>query len=335
MINLGNKIRELRVNKGLTQEQLATALNLSPQAISKWETGGGYPDVATLPVLAGYFGVSLDEMFEYDPEEVEEKIQKVLYRSRVEAHGFEETEKVLLEGIAAYPSGDILKRELLEHYAARIRNDGRTDLVENALDIGKRLIADCKDSFIYLGAMGDMADIYIHTGHYEEGKKLIESMPYRYHLDIYDRMRCSVMFLNGKDYLPEVRSWKLWAHQELEMVCSSEGLGFWEIGDYENALLSFEEAVNVTELLLNRQVPREYTPLRGPNNQGYATIRIAACLYKLGRNDDCDAALARAYNLIRGCYTDEQWNKWGEKRLEDYRAVYECMGLNEYKPCPF
>ncbi|MBE6558858.1 MAG: helix-turn-helix transcriptional regulator, partial [Ruminococcaceae bacterium] len=36
MINLGNKIRELRVNKGLTQEQLATALSLSPQAISKW-----------------------------------------------------------------------------------------------------------------------------------------------------------------------------------------------------------------------------------------------------------------------------------------------------------
>ena len=62
---------------------------------------------------------------------------------------------------------------------------------------------------------------------------------------------------------------------------------------------------------------------------------LAACLYKLGRNDDCDAALARAYNLIRGCYTDEQWNKWGEKRLEDYRAVYECMGLNEYKPCPY
>lgn len=335
MINLGNKIRELRVNKGLTQEQLATALNLSPQAISKWETGGGYPDVATLPVLAGYFGVSLDEMFEYDPEEVEEKIQNILIKSRVEAKGFEETEKVLLEGIAAYPSGDILKRELLEHYAAKIRNDNRTDLVEKALDIGKRLIAECKDSFIYLGAMGDMADIYIHTGYYEEGKKLIESMPYRYHLDIYDRMRCSVMFLNGKDYLPEVRSWKLWAHQELEMVCNSEGLGFWETGDYENALLSFEEAVQVTELLLNRQVPREYTPLRGPNNQGYVTIRIAACLYKLGRDDECDAALARAYNLIRGCYTDEQWNKWGEKRLEDYRAVYERMGLNEYKPCPY
>ena len=68
MINLGNKIRELRKKKGITQEQLANALNLSPQAISKWEMGAGYPDVATLPVLAGYFGVSLDAMFDYDPE---------------------------------------------------------------------------------------------------------------------------------------------------------------------------------------------------------------------------------------------------------------------------
>ena len=334
MINLGNKIRELRVNKGLTQEQLATALNLSPQAISKWETGAGYPDVATLPVLAGYFGVSLDAMFEYDPEEVEEKIQNALVKSRVEIHGWENTVKFLQESIAAYPGGHILKLELLNHYAWHLTDKG-TDLTEEALDLAKHIVAECSDSFITLSAQGLMAHIYIKIGQYEKGKAIIESMPYRYHLDIYDRMRCSVMFLNGKDYLPEVRSWKLWAHQELEMVCRSEGQGFWEIGDYENALLSFEEAVNVTELLLNRQVPREYTPLRGPNNQGYATIRIAACLYKLGRNDECDAALARAYNLIRGCYTDEQWNKWGEKRLEDYRAVYERMGLNEYKPCPY
>lgn len=335
MINLGNKIRELRVNKGLTQEQLATALNLSPQAISKWETGGGYPDVATLPVLAGYFGVSLDEMFEYDPEEIEEKIQKALYSSRGGLFGSDLSIQILLDGIAAYPSGYILKRELLWHYAERISKGDKSDIVEKALILGQQIIAECKDTFITLGVMGDMADIYINTGRYEEGKKLIESMPYRYHLDIYDRMRCTVMFLNGQDSLHEAREWKRWAHQELYMVCESEAKCFYDTGDYENALLSFEEAVNVTELLLNRQVPREYTPLRGPNNQGYATIRIAACLYKLGRNDECDAALARAYNLIRGCYTDEQWNKWGEKRLEDYRAVYECMGLNEYKPCPF
>ena len=60
MINLGNKIRELRVNKGLTQEQLATALNLSPQAISKWENDQAEPDIATVLKLAQIYHISLD-----------------------------------------------------------------------------------------------------------------------------------------------------------------------------------------------------------------------------------------------------------------------------------
>ena len=80
MINLGNKIRELRKNKGITQEQLASVLNMSPQAISKWEMGAGYPDVAMLPVIAAYFGVSLDSLFDYDPEEIEEKIKNIITR---------------------------------------------------------------------------------------------------------------------------------------------------------------------------------------------------------------------------------------------------------------
>ena len=62
MINLGNKIRELRVNKGLTQEQLATALNLSPQAISKWESGTSTPELEKLFALSECFNITLDEL---------------------------------------------------------------------------------------------------------------------------------------------------------------------------------------------------------------------------------------------------------------------------------
>ncbi len=334
MINLGNKIRELRKKMGITQEQLANTLNCSPQAVSKWEMGSGYPDVATLPVIAGYFGVSLDEMFEYDPEEVEEKINNVLIRSRVEAHTFEDTEKILLDGIAAYPGGYILKRELLEIYAGQIRAYGRTDLTEKALDIGKQLVAECKDSFIYLGAMGDMADIYITSGRYEEGKKLIESMPYRYHLDIYDRMRCSVMFLKEEDALEEARQFKRWAHQELHLVCKAEGLCFFTVGDYENALWSYEEAAHLLEYFWRRPIPREYSLLQGPEiAQGLTMINIAGCLYKLGRLDECDKTLDKAYHLIRDCHSDDEWNKWGELRMKEYREVYKQMGLEEYKPC--
>mgnify|MGYP002518972565 CR=1 FL=1 len=52
MINLGSKIRFLRKNKGITQEQLACALNMSPQAVSKWENNMCIPDVALLPEIA-------------------------------------------------------------------------------------------------------------------------------------------------------------------------------------------------------------------------------------------------------------------------------------------
>ena len=45
-MNIGNKIRELRKKKGITQEQLASALGITSQAVSKWEMSTGYPDIA-------------------------------------------------------------------------------------------------------------------------------------------------------------------------------------------------------------------------------------------------------------------------------------------------
>ncbi len=62
MIKLGNRIRELRKAKGLTQEQMASAFSVSPQAVSKWENGG-VPDTDLLPSIADFFGVSIDYLF--------------------------------------------------------------------------------------------------------------------------------------------------------------------------------------------------------------------------------------------------------------------------------
>lgn len=62
---IANKIRTLRKNKNMTQEELAEILLVSPQAISKWETGLSTPDVELLPVIARYFGITMDEFFNY------------------------------------------------------------------------------------------------------------------------------------------------------------------------------------------------------------------------------------------------------------------------------
>lgn len=332
-MNIGTKIRELRKNKGITQEQLASALGITSQAVSKWEMSTGYPDISMLPIIAGYFGVSMDTLFNYDADKLEENIMSVLYNSRGGCP-FEEAEKILLAGIFDYPNGYILKRELLEWYAGEIRAHDRTDLVEKALELGKQICEECEDSFIYLGVMGDMADIYITTGRYNEGKKLIESMPYRYHLDIYDRMRCTSMFLNEKDRLHEIREWKRWAHQELHMVCESEGYSFFAVGDYENALWSFEEAADLIERFWNRKIPNEYALLQGPYvAEGLAILASAGCMYKLGRLKECDAIIKRAYHLIRDFYDDNTWERCKEQRLKEYRGVYRKVGIDEYKPC--
>ena len=67
MIQLNKTIRELRKKKGLTQEQLAAVLNVSPKTVSKWETGEYAPDLAVIPDLAEFFGVNLDTLFGYSP----------------------------------------------------------------------------------------------------------------------------------------------------------------------------------------------------------------------------------------------------------------------------
>ena len=182
-MTLGNKIKQLRLKAGLTQEQLASALNMSPQAVSKWEMGAGYPDVALLPVIAAYFGVSLDVLFDYDANNIEEKIMDILYSSRGGAP-FDVAQKRLLEGIAAYPSADILKKELLTRYEMQMRYHGCPELKEPALATAKKLIAESNDYFIVSSAKNDMASILIMNGNYDEAKAIIESMPYVYNIDI-------------------------------------------------------------------------------------------------------------------------------------------------------
>ena len=70
-LNLGIKIRELRYRDGRTQETLAEALGVTSQAVSRWESGGSYPDMEMIPSIANYFGVTIDEGYsvggEYGP----------------------------------------------------------------------------------------------------------------------------------------------------------------------------------------------------------------------------------------------------------------------------
>ena len=62
VLKLGENLRNLRKDRGITQEELAYTLGVSFQAISKWERGESYPDISILPTLAGYFGVTIENL---------------------------------------------------------------------------------------------------------------------------------------------------------------------------------------------------------------------------------------------------------------------------------
>ncbi len=61
-MNFGDKLKQIRANQGLSQEQLAERIGVSRQAITKWETNRGLPDVENMIILAEIFKVTLDEL---------------------------------------------------------------------------------------------------------------------------------------------------------------------------------------------------------------------------------------------------------------------------------
>ena len=124
MLKLGEKIRELRKQAGRTQEDLARALGVTCQAISRWEANGGYPDMEIMPAIANYFGVSIDELFGYHGDRARkidaiiEKIRSMQIDARGDDLWIEDAIDMLREGLAEFPQNEKLLILLAEVLAS-------------------------------------------------------------------------------------------------------------------------------------------------------------------------------------------------------------------------
>ena len=81
-MDLGKKIKQLRLNKGITQEKLADYLNVSFQAVSKWEKGQTSPDISLLPEISTFFGISIDDLFTLSSDAHIERIENMLQNQK-------------------------------------------------------------------------------------------------------------------------------------------------------------------------------------------------------------------------------------------------------------
>ncbi len=104
MKTIGNKIKELRRTKGLSQKDIADQLGITSQAVSKWENDTSLPDMSMLPDLAALFGIQIDDLFEYSAEKRYAGIgRKIEYQRTLTNKEFEGDEAFLLREIESNP----------------------------------------------------------------------------------------------------------------------------------------------------------------------------------------------------------------------------------------
>ena len=166
-MNIGKQIRMYRLQKKVKQEELASYLGVSAQAVSKWETENSVPDIALLPGIATYFGISIDDLFQFSQKEQLERIENmILNESRIKHENFEQA-VAFLEGVIREEPGNATAYEFLaDLYNHRAQSDH-----EKASEYAKTVLElnpDCKGGWVaFLEANGGVYGDEWYDNHFE------------------------------------------------------------------------------------------------------------------------------------------------------------------------
>ena len=174
-IRIGEKIRLLRKKSDVTQDRLAEHLGVTPQAVSRWESGVCYPDMNYLPAIADYFSVTMDDLLCYTGaqktakvKEYLEETERLLDRDRVT-----DALELLRTAMAEVPSDYSLQLEtagVLSLYAGMLAESGKGERAQaavnaalsEAVSLCRHILADCTDDRLRDETKKTLCDIYAH-----------------------------------------------------------------------------------------------------------------------------------------------------------------------------
>lgn len=175
-IMIARNIRRLRLEQGLTQEELAERLGVTGQAVSKWERGESCPDIQLLPGLANLFGVTLDELVGMEELRGWEKMQGVYAQvSDLTRQGrYIEAVELLEQARTIFPSED----GMLSAQAELLAMIGGQENIRLAIGLAERALKGDMREKPRATARALLCFLYRMAGDIEKARALAKNLPH-------------------------------------------------------------------------------------------------------------------------------------------------------------
>lgn len=188
-MKIGEKIKVLRKAKNISQESLANVLGVTFQAVSKWETGATAPDVSLIPPLANYFGVSIDELFDYNVWENEQTVDEICRRAYACRYNDPVgAEEILREGLKQFPANENLLTVLVYTLWAIPGRD------EELVSTCKALLDCATNEGVKCDVLRFLAMVYHRNGKTDMVQPVLDQIPEFY----FTKLECIAKLTNGK-----------------------------------------------------------------------------------------------------------------------------------------
>jgi len=170
--NLGAKLKSLRRERGLTQEELAEVLGVSFQAVSKWETNAAAPDISLFSVLANYYGVTTDELLGVDVTRAAEKVREYVaaIRALVKKYQMDEAITLARQALHELPGN----ADLMMALAVPLAHAGKFD---EAITLYSKVIEKSADTNQRVAAAAEMAFSHYHNSDKAAALEVVETLP--------------------------------------------------------------------------------------------------------------------------------------------------------------
>lgn len=207
---IGENIKRLRRAKNITQEKLASHLNVSTQAVSKWERNETYPDITMILPLSTYFDVSCDELLGLNKAKNEIKINELIdeYIRLNNLGKVKEGFQLICDAYAEFPNDF----RIIDKYVMALSNDphsyqykGYLDHEEEIVELCNRILDYCNIDEYRYHAMSTLGGIYSSKNEYDKALEYAERFPSR----TYSELQCEHCFDKGTE------KWWYWVRNNI------------------------------------------------------------------------------------------------------------------------